>query len=288
MRVRKQSNPSIPVKKPLSKLIRKASTASQKRKESIKETTNVSQPQTPRKRRNSLRPTKFRSNWTPADQGTYQPVILALDAPPVQKLCYEAIRHNRENVVIHVRDCVKVCSSEGLENVGKIMRLYYDKLEKTLMASILWYYTPAQLDPRCTKSLDDCALRSFQVQEKELLASRHVDNVAVDAIESVAYVLTFNQYCRYKAEVRWKEQFGMPVELMPNAPRETFGYRRTYRLPDETTDPDVVYFCRAVYNLSHKRIRVMPKPQLPLKTKPPSRRGSSNTKTSVAKTTLVV
>lgn len=84
MRVRKQSNPSIPVKKPLSKLIRKASTASQKRKESIKETTNVSQPQTPRKRRNSLRPTKFRSNWTPADQGTYQPVILALDAPPVQ------------------------------------------------------------------------------------------------------------------------------------------------------------------------------------------------------------
>lgn len=45
---------------------------------------------------------------------------------------------------------------------------------------------------------------------------------------------------RYKAEVRWKEQFGMPVELMPNAPRETFGYRRTYRLPDETTDPDVV------------------------------------------------
>lgn len=32
-------------------------------------------------------------------------------------------------MVIHVRDCVKVCSSEGLENVGKIMRLYYDKLE---------------------------------------------------------------------------------------------------------------------------------------------------------------
>ena len=58
------------------------------------------------------------------------------------------------------------------------------------MANVLWYYTREQID-----SIKNPLL--IPLHEKELLASRHIDSVACDAIESVAFVLTFSEYCRY-------------------------------------------------------------------------------------------
>lgn len=69
------------------------------------------------------------------------------------------------------------------------------------MTSVLWYYTPSQLNPRCVLELDRLSKGNFKLHEKELLASRHLDTVPVDAIESKAYVLSLHEYCRFAAEM---------------------------------------------------------------------------------------
>lgn len=58
-----------------------------------------------------------------------------------------------------------------------------------LMASVLWYYTREQIEMTKNQIVDP-------LHEKELLASKHIDHIACDTIESMAFVLTFNEYCR--------------------------------------------------------------------------------------------
>lgn len=66
------------------------------------------------------------------------------------------------------------------------------------MMSLVWYYTPEQLpDPGAIDGLDNQkALHRFRFGSKELLISRHFDTVPADTIESLVYVLTFNEYNR--------------------------------------------------------------------------------------------
>jgi hypothetical protein len=59
-----------------------------------------------------------------------------------------------------------------------------------LLVTLLWFYTPSQLDSKST-DVPWGALAS-----NELLASKHIDTISADCIESLAYVLTFNEYCR--------------------------------------------------------------------------------------------
>lgn len=57
------------------------------------------------------------------------------------------------------------------------------------MVTVLWFYTQEQIDTS-KGSLN------IKMQEKELLSSRHIDTVNVDCVEGIAFVLTFNEYCR--------------------------------------------------------------------------------------------
>jgi hypothetical protein len=67
-------------------------------------------------------------NWRPIGSGSTQAIRIANDSSPVQRQCFHSIRHWAEkDEVIRVRDCVKICSAEGLENIGKIMHLHYDE-----------------------------------------------------------------------------------------------------------------------------------------------------------------
>lgn len=58
------------------------------------------------------------------------------------------------------------------------------------MATVLWFYTQKQLDT-------SKGLSTLEMHEKELFASRHLDTVNVDCIESLAFVLTVNEFCRF-------------------------------------------------------------------------------------------
>lgn len=71
---------------------------------------------------------KFVSNWRPVGDGIVKPIRFINDSLPVKRRCFSAIRHWAEqDEVIRVRDCVKICSAEGFENIGKVMHLHYDE-----------------------------------------------------------------------------------------------------------------------------------------------------------------
>lgn len=57
------------------------------------------------------------------------------------------------------------------------------------MATILWFYTPLQID-------NFRVVSSTSFHERELFTSHHIDTVNVDCIESLAFVLTINEYSR--------------------------------------------------------------------------------------------
>ncbi|KAH7715885.1 bromo adjacent domain-containing 1 protein isoform 2 [Aphelenchoides avenae] len=239
------------VKKTPAKSVNKVPTAEKRQRVKAK----------PAKRFVDSQPTVFNCDWTPVGEGAYKSVVLALDKPRAERLCYDAIRHNAHDVTVRVRDCVKVFSEDEFEYIGKIMSLFYDEKAETLKASLIWYYTPDQLDTRALKTREELlgAKRSFAFHDRELLASRHVETVGVDTIEAKVHVLTFNEYCRYKSLQAWTKRCGIQSdEGFVHSPLNS-------RLPALDTDDEFVYFCRAVYNLNVKRIRVPQKPRLPFK-----------------------
>ncbi|KAI6225465.1 Bromo adjacent-like proteiny domain-containing 1 protein [Aphelenchoides fujianensis] len=206
-----------------------------------------------------VRSVSIKSNWRPVDEGKLQDVRFAGESQFQRRRCYDAIRHQREyDEVIRARDCVRVRSSEGLENVGKIVRLFLDDSSGHICAEVLWYYAPAQVNDEVARGM----------HEKELLASKHCDIINVDAIEEHAFVLSFSEYCRFVAETRLDE---MPPERRPLESREVWprgeeNYSRRPRLPHEDTPIDLVYFCRNVYSLRTRKLIVSA----------PSRRGSKS------------
>jgi len=178
--------------------------------------------------------------------------------------CYNAINHYRErDEVVRVRDCVKVCSSEGLENIGKVIRIFLEEASGQINIQVLWYYTQAQTP-------DDIVLH-----ERELLASKHSDGVSADTIDERAFVLTYSEYCRFIAECRIDElpSYLRPLESKEIISRGDENYGRRLRLPHEDTSIDNVYWAQRIYSLKTKKICL---------SGPSSRRGS---RTSGRKTT---
>ncbi|KAI6186718.1 Bromo adjacent-like proteiny domain-containing 1 protein [Aphelenchoides besseyi] len=202
-----------------------------------------------RKKERRVRSVPIKSNWQPVDEGQIHDVRLAHETQYQRRRCYAEIRHQRErDEVIRVRDCVRVRSSEGLENVGKIVRLFLDDSSGAICAEVFWYYSPTQVSDDISKNM----------HEKELLASKHCDVINVDAIEEHAFVLSYSEYCRFVAETRIDE---MPPERRPLESCEVWSrgdehYQRRLRLPHEDTPIDLVYFCRHVYSLRTRKIRV--------------------------------
>ncbi|KAI1719436.1 bromo adjacent homology domain-containing 1 protein [Ditylenchus destructor] len=234
---------------------KKASKSStKKQKHQSKNSSKVSAKHSPAKGKSLPSPKKgFRlinCNWRPVGGGFRRSIRLGNDSLPTERTCFHAIRHwaDKEEI-IRERDCVKICSAEGQENVGKIMFLHYDESSKALMATVLWYYTQVQVDT-------SKGLSTHEMHEKELFASRHLDTVNVDCIESLAFVLTVHEFCRFSAETKIDL---LPVECRPIESSEIWSrgeekYPRRRLLPHEDTPLDLVYFCRGVYSLKTKRI----------------------------------
>lgn len=104
--------------------------------------------------------------------------------------CYPAMRH-AEGDVVRVRDCILLKSgpkAKDLPYVAKVSALWESAEDGEMMMSLLWYYRPEHTDGgRRPTDLPD-----------EVFASRHRDVCSVACIEDKCYVLTFNEYCRYK------------------------------------------------------------------------------------------
>jgi hypothetical protein len=208
-----------------------------------------------RKKTANGKPNDYASNWTPISEGEYRPVIVSTDAPKVNKLCYDALEHNTAGVLVRIGDRVRVRSDEDAENIAHVLNLYYDDVEATLMASAYWYYTSDQVGSKRAK---------YSLGKKEVMASRHVDIFSVDAIEAKVYVLTYNEYCRYRKELRgseWPLYYPCSSANMI-CPSKCATYPRDDKLPTAEDDPDFVYFCRTEYDAVSKKIANPLKPSI--------------------------
>ncbi|KAL1138905.1 hypothetical protein AAG570_008967 [Ranatra chinensis] len=110
------------------------------------------------------------------------------------------------------------------------------------MVSLLWYYRPEHTEQG----------RIPGQPPDEIFASRHKDTNSVACIEDKCFVLTFNEYCRYRRSVRCLEEGLKPQNSV--VPVLDSAYPRSNRQPPGQVAPDIVFFCRKVYDFRQRRI----------------------------------
>ncbi|XP_060069029.1 uncharacterized protein LOC132549125 [Ylistrum balloti] len=162
----------------------------------------------------------------------------------VETNCYQAIRHV-DGDVIKVRECVLLCSGPkktDIPYVAKVTNFWEHPHDGEMMMSLLWYYQPEHTESGRKSHHADC----------EVFASKHKDENSVACIDDKGYVLTFAEYCRYRAELQ-RQEHGIPPQpkVVPSPEDE---YVRNGKLPPQGCDPNNVYLCRQVYDFKLKRI----------------------------------
>lgn len=168
------------------------------------------------------------------------------DEPPRRLICYPAIKHV-EGDVIQVRDSVLLRSGAGkkdLPYIAKVCSFWEDAETGGVMMSLFWYYRPEHTEEgRKPHHLVD-----------EIFASRHRDVDSVECIDDKCYVLTFNEYCRYRKRCKM-EQVSTTWSLTDvTIPMSNESYPRRNRIPDSDVNPELVFCCRQVYDSRMKRL----------------------------------
>ncbi|KAG8228677.1 hypothetical protein J437_LFUL008665, partial [Ladona fulva] len=203
---------------------------------------------------------KWSNGWTWEGKYYYSKIFLTSDDNPVVRKCYPSMRHV-EGDLICARDCVLLKSGTrkvDLPFVAKVAALWENPEDGEMMVSLLWYYRPEHTEHG----------RKKEDMEDEIFASKHKDTNSVACIEDKCYVLTFNEYCRYRKEVRRiEEALPLPPLVVPEisssqGPNESCSNlsngqgapRRKRHPPPSHVSPDMVFFCRRVYDFRQKRI----------------------------------
>uniref|UniRef100_A0A6G1SIU4 Bromo adjacent y domain-containing 1 protein n=1 Tax=Aceria tosichella TaxID=561515 RepID=A0A6G1SIU4_9ACAR len=168
------------------------------------------------------------------------------DEPPKRLICYPAIKH-LEGDVIQVRDSVLLRSGAkqtDLPYIAKVCAFWEDAETGGVMMSLFWYYRPEHTEEgRKPHHLID-----------EIFASRHRDADSVECIEDKCYVLTFNEYCRYRKRCKM-EQVNTSWSLTDvTIPVSNESYPRRNRIPDSSVNPELVFCCRQIYDSRSRRL----------------------------------
>lgn len=168
-------------------------------------------------------------------------IYLRQDEPPRRLICYPAIKHV-EGDVIQVRDSVLLRSGArktDLPFIAKVCAFWEDAETGNVMMSLFWYYRPEHTE----------AGRKPQHLADEIFASRHRDVDSVECIEDKCYVLTFNEYCRYRKRCKM-EQVNTTWSLTDvTIPLSNELYPRKNRIPDSDVNPELVFCCRRIYDI---------------------------------------
>lgn len=173
-------------------------------------------------------------------------VYLRDDEPPRRLICYPAIKHI-EGDVIKVRDSVLLRSGArktDIPYIAKVCAFWEDAETGSVMMSLFWYYRPEHTEEgRKPHHLPD-----------EIFASRHRDVDSVECIDDKCYVLTFNEYCRYRKRCKM-EQVNTTWSLADvTIPASNESYPRRNRIPDSDVNPELVFCCRQIYDAKTRRI----------------------------------
>ncbi|OXA49990.1 Bromo adjacent y domain-containing 1 protein [Folsomia candida] len=147
---------------------------------------------------------KWSNGWRFEGEPYETKVFLNNDDPPVVRRCYPAMRHESGDV-IQTRDCVLLKSGSkknDLPYIAKIATLWENPIDGEMMFSLLWYYRPEHTEMgRAKEDMTD-----------EIFASKHLDVNSVATIDDRCYVLTFNEYCRYRKRLKQLQ------EALPSKP----------------------------------------------------------------------
>ncbi|XP_044750008.1 proteoglycan 4 isoform X2 [Coccinella septempunctata] len=230
---------SVTVKKSTKKTCRQLTTS---RKSKSKNVTEVV-PTKPLKSLNSLR---WSNGWNWEGDSYEAKVFLNSDETTVIRKCYPSMRHHSGDL-IEVKDCVLLKAGarrNELPFVAKIAALWENPEDGEMMMSLLWYYRPEHTEQG----------RVPADQPDEVFASRHKDSNSVACIDDKCYVLTFNEYCRYRKSLRRIEE-GIEEQISTCIPISE-SYPRSHRQPPQNIkiSPEMVFFCRRVYDFRQKRI----------------------------------
>lgn len=188
--------------------------------------------------------TRYSNGWTWEGPAFQKDIYIRNDDPSVRRRCFPAMRHI-EGDIIRVRDCVLLKSGprkNDLPYVAKVAALWENPEDGEMMFSLLWYYRPEHTEFG----------RKPHHMEDEIFASKHRDVNSVACIEDKCYVLTMNEYCRYRRRGRMLEQGIVAWETVVAG--VAGGYSRKDRQPPGRVSSDMVFFCRKVYDFRQKRI----------------------------------
>ncbi|XP_055909966.1 uncharacterized protein LOC129944512 isoform X2 [Eupeodes corollae] len=187
---------------------------------------------------------KWNNGWRWEGEPFQGAVFLNSDDPHVIRTCYPAMRHS-EGDIIRPRDCVLLKANEDneLPYVAKVAYLWENPEDGEMMMSLLWYYRPEHTEQGRLRN--DCP--------DEVYASRHRDHNSVACIEDKCYVLVFREYCRYRRRLRAAEEDIQDITVVPKRPN----FFNPRAVP-ESTNPELVMFCRRAYEFRTKRLLKMP------------------------------
>ncbi|XP_059484314.1 bromodomain-containing protein 4 [Neocloeon triangulifer] len=190
---------------------------------------------------------KWSNGWSWEGEPYQAKVFLRSDDPPVLRYCYPAMRHE-EGDIIMPRDCILLKSGTrkgDLPYVAKVTALWENPEDGEMMLSLLWFYRPEHTEQgRLPNHMAD-----------EIFASKHKDSSSVACIEDKCYVLTFNEYCRYRAKAKQIEVgVSSRTSIVPQQSQDDVSAQRRIRQPACLAAPELVFFCRRVYDFRCKRM----------------------------------
>ncbi|VDK36658.1 unnamed protein product [Taenia asiatica] len=192
---------------------------------------------------------QFPCLWVWEGTPNERPVFEKPDSPPVARMCYPSMRHEKDGMVVCPGDNVLLCSGpdrHSAPHVAKVTALfdnpdnvaftsptdslirtgyassvqfssfssnmgYINVCAGTKMMALLWYYRPDSLTPPRRSGVVEC----------ELFASRHCDVNPVDCIDDRAYVLSAAPYARFMALAKYKQEartHRRPISAVPQIP----------------------------------------------------------------------
>ncbi|KOC62859.1 Bromo adjacent homology domain-containing 1 protein, partial [Habropoda laboriosa] len=193
-------------------------------------------------RKTFLKP-KWSNGWSWEGDPFEAKVYLTNEESAIRR-CYASMKHESGDV-LRPRDCVLLKSGPrkaDLPFVAKIAALWENPDDGEMMFSLLWYYRPEHTEQG----------RTQYDTEDEVFASRHRDANSVACIEDKCYILTFNEYCRYRKNLRRIEEgLESPGLIVP--PGDQL-YPRENRQPPIPVPSDMVLFCRRVYDYRGKKL----------------------------------
>ncbi|KAL3266253.1 hypothetical protein HHI36_010433 [Cryptolaemus montrouzieri] len=189
---------------------------------------------------------RWSNGWSWEGEPFEAKVFLNSDETTVIRRCYPSMRHHSGDL-IEVRDCVLLKAGarrNELPFVAKIAALWENPEDGEMMMSLLWYYRPEHTEQG----------RMPNDQPDEVFASRHKDSNSVACIDDKCFVLTFNEYCRYRKYLRRLEEGTEDTKSSCIPLPEP--YPRSHRQPpqDMKISPEMIFFCRRVYDFRQKRI----------------------------------